>query len=243
MTAQYFGAHVMVAWLAAMPPISDVGLASDGSPNLFDKSGITPYGFRHSYAQRHADAGTPVDVLRELMDHRSVETTMGYYQVSLARKRQAISTLSRLVFDRHGDLRGYDDPLIYERETVAVPFGGCTETNNVKAGGGHCPIRFQCPGCGFYRPDPSYLPAIDQHVSELRSDKEMALAADAATWVVDNIEAQISAFNGVGDTMRHKLADLPAEQRQAVEDAARELRKARQAAAFIPLDGLRKRSS
>ncbi len=30
------------------------------------------------YAQRHADNGTPVDVLRELMDHRSVDTTMGY---------------------------------------------------------------------------------------------------------------------------------------------------------------------
>ncbi|MFI6808957.1 hypothetical protein ACIBO6_28780 [Streptomyces luteogriseus] len=26
--------------------------------------------YRHCYAQRHADAGVPVDVLQELMDHR-----------------------------------------------------------------------------------------------------------------------------------------------------------------------------
>jgi hypothetical protein len=33
----------------------------------------------HTYAQRHADAGVPVDVLKEPMDHKSVTTTMGYY--------------------------------------------------------------------------------------------------------------------------------------------------------------------
>jgi site-specific recombinase XerD len=32
---------------------------------------------RHSYAQRHADAGVPVDVLKELLDHRSIQTTLG----------------------------------------------------------------------------------------------------------------------------------------------------------------------
>ncbi|MET7685776.1 tyrosine-type recombinase/integrase [Streptomyces sp. NPDC005423] len=34
---------------------------------------------RHSFAQRHADAGIPVDVLAELMDHESFETTRTYY--------------------------------------------------------------------------------------------------------------------------------------------------------------------
>lgn len=238
MTSAHLGSKVFVAWLAAIPQLTDIGLSEDGAPRLFDKSEVTPYVFRHCYAQRHADAGTPVDVLRELMDHRSVETTMGYYQVSLERKREAISTISRLIFDRNGNAMGYDDPLTYERETVAVPFGGCTEKNNVKAGGGHCPIRFQCAGCSFYRPDPSYLPAIDQHVSELRGDREMAIASDVDDWVLDNIDSQITAFNGVGDTMRHTLAGLPEEQQRAVEDAARELRKARQAAAFFPIETL-----
>jgi len=34
---------------------------------------------RRSYAQRHADAGVDVDALKDLMDHRSVDTTTGYY--------------------------------------------------------------------------------------------------------------------------------------------------------------------
>ena len=48
-----------------------------------------------------------------------------------------------------------------QRASVSVPFGNCTEPSNVNAGGGACPIRFQCAGCGFYRPDPSYLPALE----------------------------------------------------------------------------------
>ena len=38
-----------------------------------------PYAYRHTYAQRHADAGVPVDVLRELLDHDSMDTTRIYY--------------------------------------------------------------------------------------------------------------------------------------------------------------------
>ena len=45
---------------------------------------------RHSYAQRHADAGVPVDVLKELLDHGSIQTTLGYYSVTHKRKQQAI---------------------------------------------------------------------------------------------------------------------------------------------------------
>jgi integrase len=36
----------------------------------------------HTYAQRHADNGTPVDVLRQLMDHKSIQTTGGYYTIT-----------------------------------------------------------------------------------------------------------------------------------------------------------------
>ena len=34
----------------------------------------------HSFAQRHADAGTPVDTLKELMGHKVIHTTLGYYR-------------------------------------------------------------------------------------------------------------------------------------------------------------------
>src|ERR1039457_4574382 len=60
-------------WLGSMGPL----LRADGTE--FDKTLITPYSYRHSYAQRHADAGVPVDVLRELMDHTSMDATKRYF--------------------------------------------------------------------------------------------------------------------------------------------------------------------
>lgn len=229
---------VFPTWINKISELNDVGLDEHGQLAPYDRTRITPYAFRHAYAQRHADNGTPVDVLRELMDHRSVETTMIYYQVPLKRKREAISQVAAWTIDRHGNPCSGSGSLGYQRESVSVPFGGCTEPSNVKAGGQHCPIRFQCAGCGFYRPDPSYLPAIEEHITSLRADKEIAMASDAASWVLDNLDQQINAFFGVAAVLRGNLGKLPAEHRQALEDAAQDLRKERAAAAFIPVTSL-----
>jgi len=43
-----------------------------------------------TYAQRHADAGVPIDVLAELQDHRSLNVTRGYYRVGEDRRRAAV---------------------------------------------------------------------------------------------------------------------------------------------------------
>jgi hypothetical protein len=112
---------------------------------------------------------------------------------------------------------------------VSVPFGNCTEPSNVKAGGGACPIRFQCAGCGFYRPDPSYLPALEQHVAGLRADRETAEAIGAADYVIDNLTAEIGAFTRVAEQMRHRLAELTSDERDEVEQASKILRRARAA--------------
>ena len=110
---------------------------------------------------------------------------------------------------------------------MAVPFGNCTEPSNFKTGGGACPIRFQCAGCGFYRPDPSYLPALEQHIASLRADKETARAIGAADYVTTNLTAEIDAFTRVAETMSRRLAELTTEQRTEVEEASRLLRRAR----------------
>ncbi|MEV7412580.1 tyrosine-type recombinase/integrase, partial [Streptomyces althioticus] len=89
-------------WADALPPLHAEGTDSKGQRLLFDRSLIYPYAFRHSYAQRHADAGTPVDVLRELMDHKSIAMTQRYYTVSLKRKSEAVAKLSAHVLDQHG---------------------------------------------------------------------------------------------------------------------------------------------
>lgn len=232
--------RIFRVWVEALPTLSDVGLDDDGAPNFFPKERITPYGLRHAYAQRHADAGTHVDVLRELMDHRSVETTMGYYQVSLKRKQEAVRLLAPTAIDRHGQSAAFADDTDYELASVAVPFGNCTEPTNVKAGGKQCPIRFQCAGCNYYRPDISFLPAIAEHLTELRADRELATSTGAADWVVANMDDQITAFDEIHARLHDQLTSMSTSDREAIESAGRELRKAR-AVAFIPTEELRTR--
>jgi integrase len=234
--------RVFKVWVAQIGTIDSELPGPDGTPVPFEPSLITPYALRHSYAQRHADAGVPVDVLKELMDHVSVTTTMGYYQVSLKRKQQAIRSVGPLATDAAGNPAPFTSATAYQRASVAVPFGNCTEPSNVKAGGGACPIRFQCAGCGFYRPDPSYLPALEQHIAGLRADQETARAMDAAGYVLASLTAQIDAFAAVAEVMRRKLSGLDPAGRAEVEEASRLLRRAR-AARTLPLTDITSRAT
>ncbi|WP_371660697.1 tyrosine-type recombinase/integrase [Streptomyces sp. NBC_00280] len=216
-------------WVDAIPDLHAEAADTDGSPLPFDRTLIYTYAFRHSYAQRHADAGVKIDVLRDLMDHRSIQTTMGYYKVTQKRKREAIKTMRLAVIDRTGAPAPMSSNTAYEARSVAVPFGNCIEPSNVKAGGGSCRIRFQCAGCGFYRPDPSYLPPIEDHIRSLKADREVAQAMDADEFVLRNLNDQIDAFQNVVAVVRDVLESLPADERERIEDASRVLRKTRAA--------------
>jgi len=59
--------------------VDGLGMLRTGDGAEFDKARATPYAYRHTYAQRHADAGVPIDVLAQLMDHRDLNVTRGYY--------------------------------------------------------------------------------------------------------------------------------------------------------------------
>jgi integrase len=59
-------------WVDSLGDLS----GEDGKP--FPAAAVVAYAYRHSFAQRHADAGTPMDVLRDLMGHRSTYSTQGY---------------------------------------------------------------------------------------------------------------------------------------------------------------------
>lgn len=215
-------------WVDAIPVLHSDLPGPDGTPLPFDRLLIYPYVFRHSYAQRHADAGVGVEVLQELMDHKDLSVTQSYYTVSLQRKREAIQVIGRYVHDRTGSPRPESaSAAAYELRSVAVPFGNCIEPSNVKAGGKQCPIRFQCAGCGHYRPDPSYLPAIEEHIHALKADRETALAMDADEFVVRNLADQAAAFGHVATVMRDKLQALPESERVEVEQASVLLRKDR----------------
>jgi integrase len=223
------------AWVASIPEIMSDAVDAKGRRMPFDRALIHPYAFRHSYAQRHADAGVPIDVLRDLMDHRQISTTQTYYRVTLKRKREAVQTLRLLVADRHGMATPTTSNTAYEMRSVAAPFGNCVEPSNVKAGGGSCPIRFQCSGCGFYRPDPSYLPAIEDHIRALRADRETASAMDVDEFVLRNLADQIAAYQQVVDAMNARLAALPADQQHEVQQASALLRRVRAGAAASPV--------
>jgi hypothetical protein len=176
-TAFTFGfAHRV--WVGKMPVLH----TSDGTE--FDKRRIFPYAYRHTYAQRHADAGVPIDVLRELMDHRKLDTTRGYYSVGENRRREAVDRVAAMQFDRHGNRIWRTAQALLDSEHVrrsvgetAVPFGVCAEPSNVKAGGNACPYRFRCAGCDHFRTDASYLPDLQAYLDDLLRNRERVLAA------------------------------------------------------------------
>ena len=148
-------------------------------------------------------------------------------KVSIKMKREAINTIKGLTIDRFGNPAPMSSSTAYEMRSVAVAFGNCIEPTNVKAGGKACPIRFQCAGCGSYRPDPSYLPAVEEHIRALKADREVAAAAGAAEFVIRNLDDQITAFQTVRENQKEKLASMPDELRHEVEEASRVLRKLR----------------
>lgn len=124
---------------------------------LFDRRRVVLYAYRHSYAQRHADAGVPIDALRELMDPPKARHHHRLLQhVGEPRRRAAVA------FDRHGNHIWRHAQALLDSEharlalgEVAVPYRVCTEPSNVKTGGGACPFRFRCAGCDHFRTDVS----------------------------------------------------------------------------------------
>lgn len=169
-------------WVDRQPALR----TADGAE--FDKARVVLYAYRHSYAQRHADAGVPIEVLRELMDHRKLDTTKGYYRIGEPRRREAVDRVAALAVDRHGNRVWQRAQALVDSEharralgEVAVPFGVCTEPSNVAAGGGACPFRFRCAGCDHFRTDVSYLPDLGAYLDDLLRNRERLLACTEAT--------------------------------------------------------------
>ncbi|MEW2412617.1 site-specific integrase [Streptomyces sp. NPDC046866] len=229
-------ARVIRAWADSIPVIFSEEMGPDGTLLPFDPKLVYPYAFRHSFCQRYADAGMPERVLMALMDHKSADTTAGYYRVPAKLKREAIEAIRPLVTDAQGNPAPGGSTLAYSLRSVAVPFGNCVEPSNVKAGGKHCTVRFQCAGCGSYRPDPSYTPAIEDHVRQLKMDRESALAMGVADWVIRNLDDQIRAFRAVINQNKERLMALPEDQRHEVEEASKVLRRLRAGQAAGPVD-------
>lgn len=165
-------------WVDQVPPF----VLPDGG--VFPHAAVVAYAYRHTYAQRHADAGTPIEVLKELMGHRSVHSTEAYYRITEKRTRAAVTRVADHQFDGSGNRIWRDVTVLLDSERarmrvgqIAVPYGTCTEPSNVQAGGSACPFRFRCLGCGHFRTDVSYLPELRSHLDRLLADRERVIAA------------------------------------------------------------------
>jgi integrase len=195
--------RTMRLWVTALPAVIDV----DGS--AFPREGIVAYAFRHSYAQRHADNGTPVEVLRELMGHASMVTTQGHYRVRQERARHAVQTLAPLQIDRHGHRTMPVVQQLLESERlrrevgqIAVPLGLCTEPSNVKARGQGCVYRYRCVGCEHFRTDPSNQAELREYLHQLLIGRERLAATvpQLADWAQRDAmpsEEEISALRAL----------------------------------------------
>jgi integrase len=230
------------AWVTRMPVLR----TADGVE--FDKGRVVLYAYRHSYAQRHADAGVPIDVLRELMDHRKLDTTSGYYQVGHDRRREAVDRVAAMQFDRHGRRVWRRAQALLDSEharrgigEVAVPFGVCAEPSNVAAGGGACPYRFRCAGCDHFRTDISYLPDLRTHLDDLLRNRERLLATkDLEDWArVEAMpsEQEITRIRRLISRVEAGLDQLTSAQRVEIDQAVALLRNHRSVALGMPRIG------
>lgn len=215
----------------------------------FTRSSIQPYCWRHTYAQRHADAGVEVDVLRDLLDHTQMSTTQRYYRVSKARQRRAVDRVTSMQFDRHGDRLWRQTEVLLDSERarraigqVAVPYGICTEPTNVAAGGSDCPVRFRCVGCNHFRTDVSYLPDLEAYLADLLRNRERLLATSADTWAITEAmpsEQEISRMRTLISRVKADLDELDESDRAEIREAVTAVRRTRSGAVSLGLPRIR----
>lgn len=210
---------------------------SDGS--VYDPTTITPYSYRHTYAQRHADAGVALDVLAELMGHELLSSTQGYYQVGEKRRRAAVDRLARHQFDRRGDHLWRETEALLDHEharhalgQVSVPYGTCREPSNVQAGGGSCPFRFRCVGCDHFRTDVSHLPDLQTYLQDLLRDRERVLATtELDGWAQREAAPSDTEIGKVKELIRRvetHLDEVTTDERAAIAAAVAAVRRGRQ---------------
>ncbi|MGY0062951.1 tyrosine-type recombinase/integrase [Streptomyces sp. LZ34] len=240
-------------WVLALPEIVvPVVVEVGGQPGTrmlaFDKDKIFPYAYRHSYAQRHADAGVAPDVLKALMDHRQLKTTLGYYRVGEERRREAVNRVVALQFDRHGNrvwrkAQGLMDSEHVRRAIgeVATAYGLCKEPSNVAAGGQSCPLRFRCLGCEHFHTDVSYLPDLEAYLADLlRSREKLMSTFEADDWARSEAmpsEEEIRRVRRLINRVKADLDDLNAEDRAQIEQAVSMVRRGRTVMLGMPRVG------
>lgn len=241
-------------WVDSLPevlvPTASTVEGKAPEPMPFDKSRMFPYAYRHTYAQRHADAGVPIDVLRELMDHLNAMTTQGYYRVGEQRRRDAVDRVTAMQFDRHGNRTWSNAKKLLDSEhlrravgEVAVPYGMCSEPTNVAAGGDDCPVRFRCVGCAHFSTDVSYLPDLEGYLADLLRTREKLLSfLDADEWARSAAlpsDEEITRIRRLIARIKADVEDLSEAERTQIEEAVGVVRRARNGVVRLNMPSVR----
>ncbi|MEV7856438.1 site-specific integrase [Streptomyces sp. NPDC088183] len=226
-------------WVTAQPEFR----LDDGT--AVDKEEIFPYAYRHSFAQRHADAGVPIEVLSPLMDHDSYQSTRCYYRVKEVRLREAVDKVTTMQFDRHGQrVWGAVTTLLDAERTrlaigsVQVPFGTCSEPSNVAAGGDACPLRFRCMGCDHYSTDIPHLPELAAYLDGLLRQRErLRSMTEADEWArveATPSEEEITRVRRLIRRVTEEVDQLTDAERAEIQQATAMVRKTRQGFLGMP---------
>ncbi|MEA2901970.1 MAG: hypothetical protein QOH36_1857 [Actinomycetota bacterium] len=212
--------RVFAQW-RAVPVVAAALQGRDGDARLYD--------FRHSFAQRHADAGVPIDVLQQLMGHGTSDSTRHYYEVSRDRRRQAVGVMRRFRFDRNGVLVDAGQRELLDNEYqraglagVAVPLGECSHPSMLRPGDQRCPVRYRCMGCPAFSTSVDRLPELRRYLDELLRSRESILASDLAEWAKQDalpMQGEIDQVERLVARAEELLAQLPPGQRVEVDDA------------------------
>lgn len=241
-------------WVEGLPALrapekhEDGRAAGSDTGHEFPRNKVYPYAQRHTWAQDHADGGTTLEVLQDLLGHGKPTTTQGYYSITYSRRREAVTRLSRLQLSNSGSLVAAGLRVLETEEglraqvgSVAVPFGMCVEPTNVQAGGHSCPYRMRCLGCSHFRTDPSYLPELTEYLSQLLMSKERLNMApeELEPWARQNAMPSDEEIERVRFLIRRcedELGSLTAEERTEVEAAVAQVRTTRAGATqAVPL--------
>ena len=194
----------------------------------FDKTRIVPYAYRHSYAQRHADAGVPIDVLAELLDHRKLNG----HPPLLPRRRRPPPRRRR-----HGDRAaastgtatgsGATPTPCWNPSTPATPSARSPSPTAPAPNRPTCkpaaaPARSgsAASGCDHFRTNVAYLPDLQAYLDDLLRTRERLAATidgvdDWARADATPTEEEITRIRRLINRIKGDVAELDETERAA----------------------------
>jgi len=151
--------------------------------NVRDENGLpvkaTPHQFRHTYATRLVNKELPLEIIRQLLDHSSMEMTAHYARLTDKTVREQWERACKVDHQGHAVMLADDSPLAtagwmkhnLARVKMALPNGYCGLPLQQS-----CPHANACLDCPVFVTTGDFLP---QHRTQLASTERLIATATA----------------------------------------------------------------